>query len=149
MAKYDAYVVGLNEVLRDLRALPKEAQNQLRSASVEIAERHMAPAWRDAAIAYAGPWGPRIADSVKVRRDRLPKVAIGGNRKAFSGGATPTMVRYQSDRGDRSRAGARGRSPAAFGSGTDWIDKRRPYEQAALREWTQAIDRIVTKWNRG
>jgi hypothetical protein len=149
MAKYDAYVVGLNELLRDLRALPKDAQNELRTASVEIAERHMAPVWREAAISYAGPWGQRIADSVKVRRDRLPKVAIGGNRKAFSGGATPTMVRYQSDKGDRSRAGARGRSPAAFGSGTDWIDKRRSYEAAALREWGQAVDQIVRKWNRG
>ena len=53
----DAYISGLNEVLRSFKALPKEAAKELREASVDIAEKHMAPSWREAAM-NAGPWGP-------------------------------------------------------------------------------------------
>lgn len=140
--QYDLAVDGLNEVLRAFRQLPKEASNELRQASQTIADRHMAPAWRDAALNYAGPWGGRIAATVRVRRDRVPAVNIGGNRRAFSGGATPTMVRFPSDAGQ-----VRDSIPPAFGDGTNWIAKARSYQPAAIREWSQAVDRIVRKWD--
>ena len=146
---FDVYVTGLNEVLRAFRALPKEAAGELRDSSVIIAEKYMVPAWREAALG-AGPWGPKIADSVKVKRDRIPAVTIGGNKKVFSGGASATMVRYPSDKGDRARAakGATNRMPAAFRSGTDWISQaRRGYATEAIIEWGHAVDRIVKKWD--
>lgn len=152
---YDLAVDGLNDVLRALRQLPKEASAELRQASQVIADRHMAPAWRNAALNYAGPWGQVIAASVKVKRDRVPAVSIGGNRKAFSGGATPTMVRFPSDKGRRGRSGppkrdADGRIvggvPEAFGAGSDWISKVRSYQPQAIKEWAQAVDRVVGKW---
>lgn len=140
MAKqFDAYVEGLNEVLRAFRNLPKEASNELRTASQDIASRHMAPAWRDAAQG-AGPWADAIADSVKVRRDRVPAVAIGGNRKVLSGGASATMVRYPSSTG-------RKRDSFAPFQNTNWLQDVRAYQPAALREWGQAVDRIVMKWS--
>ena len=141
MAPVEAYVDGLNDVLRAFKALPKEASAELRKSSMEIADRHMAPAWRNAALYYAGPWGPAIADSVRVNRDRVPAVNIGGNRKVFSGGATPTMVRFPSDTGE-----ARG-SFAPFEK-TNWISNVRGYQSDALREWGAAVDRIVSKWDR-
>ena len=140
----DAYISGLNEVLRSFKALPKEAAKELRDSSVVIAERYMAPSWKNAAMG-AGPWGQKIADSVKVRRDRLPSVQIGGNKKVFSGGASATMVRYPSDQG---RGTARpGRvMPPAFEK-TDWIkEAKRGYATEAVIEWTKAVDRIVLKW---
>jgi hypothetical protein len=141
VAIVEAYVDGLNDVLRAFKALPKEASAELRKSSMEIADRHMAPAWRNAALYYAGPWGPAIADSVRVKRDRVPAVNIGGNRKVFSGGATPTMVRFPSDTGE-----ARG-SFAPFEK-TNWISNVRGYHGDALREWGAAVDRIVDKWGR-
>ena len=149
MAKqFDAYVEGLNEVLRAFRRLPKEASAELKTASQQIASRHMVPAWQDAAI-NAGPWGEQIAGSVKAARDRIPAVRIGGNRKVFSGGASATMVRYPSDKGDRGRAakGATNRMPPAFGSGSNWIDNVRNYQPAALQEWGRAVDRVIAKWS--
>lgn len=149
MAKaYDLRVEGLDQLLRDFRKLGKEAAAEMRDASQKIADRYMAPSWRNAALNYAGPWGQAIADSVKVRRDRLPAVNIGGNRKVFSGGATATMVRYPSDKGNRARSGqgARDRMPAAFGSGTNWIEQATGYQDRALEEWSQAVDRIILKW---
>lgn len=150
MAKqYELGVEGLNELLRAFRKLPKEAAAELRTASVRIADRHMVPSWRNAALNYAGPWGQVIADSVRAKRDRLPAVSIGGNRKAFSGGATPTMVRYPADKGSRGRAarGARNRMPAAFGDGSDWISQATGYGPDAIREWGEAVDQIVAKWS--
>lgn len=137
---FDTYVEGLNQVLRAFRALPKEASNELRTASQDIASRHMVPAWQEAARNGAGPWGDVIANSVKVRRDRVPAVQIGGNRKAFSGGATATMVRYPSDSGQK-------RDSFAPFERTDWIRDVRFYQGPALQEWAQAVDRIVAKWS--
>jgi hypothetical protein len=138
--QFDAYIEGLNDVLRAMRALPKEASNELRQASNVIASRHMVPAWQNAALYNAGPWGEAIADSVRVRRDRVPAVQIGGNRKVFSGGATATMVRYPSSSGEAKD------SFAPF-ERTDWLTKTRAYAPAALQEWGAAVDRIVKKWD--
>jgi hypothetical protein len=141
VALVEAYVEGLNDVLRAFKALPKEASAELRSSSMVIAERHMAPAWRNAALYYAGPWGQVIADSVKVKRDRVPAVQIGGNRKVLSGGGTATMVRWPSDTGQ-------GRESFAPFEQTNWISNVRGYQPDALREWGEAVDRIVNKWGR-
>jgi hypothetical protein len=144
---FDTYVDGLNDILRAFRKLPKEASAELRQASQAVADKHMAPAWRQAAINYAGPWGQRIAESVKVKKDRVPAVNIGGARKKFSGGASPTMVRYLSDKGNRGRAGAQKRAPEAFGEGTNWIENVREYQGGAMQEWAKAVDQIVLKWS--
>lgn len=139
MAKmFDSYVEGLNDVLRALRKMPKEANAELRQASRQIADRHMVPAWREAAL-HAGPWGEVIADSVRSKSDRIPAVLIGGNRKAFSGGASATMVRYPSSSGQA-------RESFAPFEQTNWLQYVRAYQPAALQEWAHAVDRIVTKW---
>lgn len=141
-------IEGLNELLRDFRKLGKEAAKELRKSSKTIAERHMVPAWKNAAINGAGAWGTDIANSVRAGSDRVPKVMIGGSRRVTSGGASATMLRYPSDKGDRGRAakGARNRMPAAFGSGTDWIQEARDYQPAAIKEWNDALNRIARKW---
>lgn len=140
MAKtVDVYVDGLNDVLRAFRNLPKEASNELRDASNTIAAQYMAPAWRNAALYNAGPWGGKIAESVKVRRDRVPAVSIGGNRKVFSGGASATMVRYPSDSGQA-------RNSFAPFEATDWMGQVRGYQGAAMTEWGRAVDRVLAKW---
>ena len=149
MAIYESGVSGLNELLRDFRKLGKEAARELRASSKTIAEQHMVPAWKNAALQYAGPWGEDIANSVRAGSDRIPKVMIGSAKKVMTGGASATMVRYPSDKGDRGRAasGARNRMPAAFESGTDWINQARDYQPKALQEWAKAVDRIAFKWN--
>jgi hypothetical protein len=147
MAIYESGVSGLNELLRDFRKLGKEAARELRASSKTIAEQHMVPAWKSAAQQYAGPWGDYIANSVRAGSDRIPKVMIGSAKKVMTGGASATMVRYPSDKGDRGRSGARNRMPPAFGSGTDWISQARDYQPKALQEWAKAVDRIAFKWN--
>jgi hypothetical protein len=136
----DYYVEGLNELLRGLRKLGPEANKELRTASKTIAQSHMVPAWKSAALA-AGPWGQVLSDSVKAGSDRVPKVTIGGNRSRFSGGASPNMVRYPSSTGK-----ARG-SFAPFEQ-TNWIEQAKTYGPSALQEWGKAVDKVIAKWGR-
>lgn len=139
-------IFGLTSLLRDMRNLPKEAQNELRVSSKDIAGRLMVPAYKQAAM-QAGPWGGAIAATVRAKRDRIPSVSIGSNRRAFSGGASPTMVRFPSHAGNQGRSSAT--MPPAFGSGTGWMRSMGKYKGAALREWLDAVDRIKRKFERG
>lgn len=134
----ETYIPGLNDLLRDLRALPKDAAKELRASSATIADRYMVPAWRDAAM-KAGPWGPKLAAGIKAKKDRIPAVQIGGKRKVFSGGASVEMVRYPSSSGQARN------SWAPFTS-TNWIASRRDYQQDALNEWSKAIDDLCARW---
>jgi hypothetical protein len=131
---------GLSALLKDFRALPKEATQELRKASVDIANRHMVPSWKAAAMT-AGKWGPKLAESIRARSDRLPALNVGKDRRAYGGGASTNMVRYPSAFGTRN-------DWAPFGEGSGWIAKRRPYQAQALNEWGQAVDIIVSNWNR-
>ena len=141
MAQVEAYVEGLNDVLRAFKALPKEASTELRKASVRIANQHMAPAWRNAALYNIEPqaWGQAIASSVRVKSDRVPTVNIGYARAALDGGASSIMLRYPTSTGNR-------RNSFAPFEKTDWIGKVKAYQPGALKEWGQAVDEIVRKW---
>jgi hypothetical protein len=141
-------IVGLNNLLRDLRKLDKEAQDELRTASKEIATRLMVPAYQDAAD-QAGPWGAEIAATVKAARDRIPSVSIGSRARRFSGGASPTTVRYPSNSGRQGRSGAQGTMPAVFGLGYGWMKKMGRYKGDALGEWLKAIDRVKRQFEAG
>jgi hypothetical protein len=131
-------IPGLNDLLRDLRYLPKEAAKELRATSAVIADRYMVPSWREAAM-KAGPWGEKLAASVKAKKDRIPAIQIGGNRKVFRGGATANMVRYPSSSGQPRE------SWAPF-TATNWIGQRKDYHQDALNEWSKTIDDICARW---
>lgn len=100
----------------------------------------MVPSWRAAALT-AGNWGPKLAESIRARSDRLPALLVGKDRKAYTGGASTNMVRYPAFLGTRT-------DWPPFGDGTGWMSNRRPYQAQALHEWGQAVDLIVSKWNR-
>jgi hypothetical protein len=136
----DVRIEGLGRLMRALRELPKEAQAEMRDEAAKIAEAHMAPAWR-AAAGEAGPWGERIGSSVRVRRDRIPAVQIGYARRAFSGGASTSMIRYPSHKGpDR----------GAMFTATSWMSGvKRRYIAQAMGDWGESIDRVVRRWNTG
>lgn len=141
---FDVEVEGLNELLRDLRSLPKEANAELRLASQRIASEHMVPAWQSAAQ-QAGPWGDKIAATIKARRDRLPSIVIGAQRPKYSRGATPNVVRYPSDKGI-----SRNADPAAsatFRDGLNWMRFARSYVPKAMQEWGQAVENICDRFN--
>lgn len=157
-------VYGLDKLMRDIRKLPAEAQDELRAASREIAGGAMYRAWYDAAMG-AGRYGPVIAESIKVKKsDRIPSITIGNARKQLSGGASASNVRFPSSEGASGRGGrgtyrgskataGRGRRthpfPVVFGGGTGWLKNMAKYKPEAYKEWLKAVDRIKTKFERG
>jgi hypothetical protein len=144
----DVQIFGLTEMMRDLRRLPKEASDEMRKSSQQIATDLMVPYWK-AAAESAGPWGGRISSTVRAKRDRIPSVSIGSNRRAFSGGASPTAVRYPSHAGGKGRAGAAGTLPPAFGDGFGWMRSMGKYKPEAVKKWLEALDRVKRKFERG
>lgn len=160
----EMHVYGLDKLMRDIRALPAEAQDELRKASQEIAGGAMYRSWRDAAMG-AGRYGPVIADSIKVKKsDRIPSITIGSAKAQLSGGASASNVRFPSSEGAKGRGGrgtyrgskklaGRGRRvhpfPVVFGGGTGWLKNMAKYKPEAYKEWLRAVDRIKAKFERG
>jgi len=141
-------------LLRSLKGLPKEASQELRVEAKQIAEDIVKPIVQRAIRSHAGPYGDKLAKNVRVTRDRVPKVAIGSRRKAYSGGATSIQIRYGTivgpyktgnagQRSGREQTWARNTSPG-------WTDAAaREYVPPAFHAWETAVEHIVTKWNRG
>ena len=148
----DMQVPGLRAFMRDLNSLDKEANKQLRAASIDIARRYMVPAWSMAAL-EAGSWGDKILRTVKAKSDRIPVVIIGSNRRAYSGGASVNQVRNASSFGVSKRGRKNPKAAgaiAAFGTGTGWMKGVGDgYKEPAMREWASAAEKVVDLYNNG
>lgn len=73
-------IEGVRETLRALSLLPKNANDQLRDASMELA-RELADRARIDGASHGGPQGRLVAETVKAKRDRVPVVEAGGTRR--------------------------------------------------------------------
>ena len=142
------------KLLRSLKGLPKEASQELRVEAKKIAEDIVKPKVQKAILSHTGPFGPKLAKNVRVTRDRIPKVAIGSKRKAYSGGASSTQIRYGTVVGPYTtstggtRHGAEQLWPRDVTPG--WTDAAaRDYTPPAFEAWETAVTSIVTKWNKG
>jgi hypothetical protein len=141
-------------LLRALKGLPKEASQELRVEAKQIAEDIVKPSFQRAIRNHAGPFGDKLAKNVRVTRDRVPKVAIGSRRKAYSGGASSIQIRYGTVVGPyrTANAGVRhGREQMWARNVTPgWTDAAaRDYTPPAFQAWDKAVESIVTKWNKG
>lgn len=132
---------GLNAMNRALSKFGKDANAELRDESQRIADNIMVPAFKTAAMSVEH-WGSALADGIRSKRDRVPAVNIGYQRAAVSGGASTNMLRYPSASGDG------GHSFAPFVR-TDWVKEATGYKRDAMDAWSEALDRVVDKWNRG
>lgn len=72
---------GARETLRAFNALPKNANDELRDRTKEIATK-VAQSAKDAGI-RAGSQAALVSRSVKVKRDRVPAVQAGGGSPAL------------------------------------------------------------------
>lgn len=139
---------GLNSVLRAVRSFGTEANAELRDASQRIADKVMVPAFRRRAGSVPS-WGDVLADSIRVRRDRVPAVNIGYKRKVTSGGASTVTLRYATDTGTRRPGGDPPRGPAPFQK-TNWLTRAAAeYKEPAMTEWGDTLTALVRKWNGG
>jgi hypothetical protein len=98
---------GLQETIKAVQGLEREyerpaANKELRAAAKECATPLAADLVR-AALASGVPVAPRVAQSIRVKSDRLPVIQIGGAKKVGTGkrGAAAALV-WGSEQGPKS-----------------------------------------------
>jgi hypothetical protein len=138
-------VEGLNETLRVLRSLPKEAQAEIRDAAGKIAALQAA---RISAGAGHSAQSKHVAASIRVRRDRIPSIAIGGNAKApvarHSGRQLPTMGQLLF--GSEFGAANNWRFPPS--SDSYWLFQGlKAVHPVVVATWAASVDQIANKWS--
>lgn len=146
-------------LLRAMKALPKEAQTELRQESINITDRIIIPVVKDAIRLHTGNYATKLNESIRAGRDRIPKVIIGKKRKPlYSGGANTVMLKYGSIVGEyktRTQIGTwvtRGEHVQTWASQIipGWTKTAAiGYTQPAFRAWESEIETIVKEWNWG
>lgn len=108
---------GLTETLKAVQGLEREferpaANAELRGAAGDCANR-LVPELVAAAGSSGVPVAPRVARSIRVKRDRLPVVSIGGGmRVGRSGGSAGALV-WGSEQGPKGEINHFGVPPGA------------------------------------
>jgi len=134
-------IKGLNQLLRVMNKLPKDLQNDVRDASVAIADSLVASAQNAAHT----PLTQLAASGLKVKRDRVPVVRVGRNKvrtgvketdifygAEFGGRKRPTTMQFLEHRGKRGYF----LYPTARANG-------RKYSEL----WAGAVDKAFKQWD--
>jgi hypothetical protein len=136
---------GVRETLAAFRTLPKEASDELRTAAGEIA-RDLAV---DAAAAgrAEGHQAALVAGTVKVARDRVPVVQVGGTRRLGRRRVPAWKLLFGSEFGSNRFT----QFPRAH-QGSDGIWFFPTIEANAgpiAARWRQAADNVIAAFTRG
>ena len=143
-------IEGAGETLRALNQLDKDANNAARDSAVKIAEV-MAGYIRTAGQIRPDKRDRNLASTVRVNRDRLPSVSIGGRANPkVSGGGTPGNLIFGMEFGAYKPANAwrfppRTR-PLNRGNAGYWIyPTARRIQPEIVGLWYAAMDTILRK----
>lgn len=145
MAKKELMVTvridGLRETLAALRALPKDASNELRTAALEIS-KELATAAGESGTREGGQ-AALVATTVKARRDRVPVVVAGGTKRLGSNRAPAYKLLFGSEFGaDRFE-----QYRPHVGRGSYWFFRTIEDEETEIAErWLTAADEIIRKF---
>jgi hypothetical protein len=136
-------ITGVRETLKAFKDLPKQAADELRTASGKIAE-FMATTARSRG-SMSSSRSSLVAGTVKVARDRVPVVQVGGS-KALGTRRTPAWKMLFGDEfGARSFPQFR----AHRGSKGYWFFSSIEGNESRIdTEWNAAADEIVRKWSK-
>lgn len=150
-------VAGTREALAAFRGLPKEASNQLRTAAGKIATSLAASAKQASNI---DAQAAAVGTTIKVARDRVPSVQVGGSKRVTSSRAPAYALLFGSEFGADSRYGWYAASKYGDSAGHQfsqhqgrngrWFFPTLEREVPdAMREWKRAVDTLVSWWGSG
>jgi hypothetical protein len=130
---------AIQGVQSDLRP---DANNELRDNAGKSAEE-----LRNELIAAAGssgvPVAPRVARSIKVKRDRIPVVSIGGGMRVGREGAPAGVLVWGSEQGPKGAINHWGVPP----SSGYWIAPAvKRYEGKALDNFRRGVAAVFRKY---
>lgn len=146
-ATFAVEVEGLTETLKALRGVQKDlrmsANGEIRDAAARCSEELVG--YLGTAAASSGvPVAPRVARSLKVKRDRYPSVSVGGTERVGRGGAIAAKLVWGSEHGPATMPNRFGVPP----SGGYWIAPAvaRFKEGPAVSQFTAAIARVFRRY---
>lgn len=145
---------GMRQTLAAFRHLPKDANNELRDASMRIATL-LADSAKNASKIDAQ--SAAVGTTVRAIRDRVPVVQAGGARRVTSSGARAFEILFGSEFGMNRRSGwyaslrygrSEGRQFSPHrGQRGRWFFPTVEREQVrVVAEWDRAADAIVRKF---
>jgi inorganic triphosphatase YgiF len=152
-------IENVRETLKAFGQMPKDANDALRDASLDLAQE-LAAAARADGMANGGPQGRLVAQTVKAKRDRVPVVEAGGTRRLGRHRSPAYGLVFASVFGMTRRSGWY----ASPRYGTSSNRQYRPHggraacwffpviEQNAAeisRRWNAAADEVVRKFSEG
>lgn len=89
-----------------------------------------------------------VAQTIKVNRDRVPNLSIGGSKAVTSSGANAGIILFGSEFGSNKYKQFPRRSPKdGKGNAGYWIFPTLKMMQPRIREkWVQGVDKIREEW---
>lgn len=135
---------GARQTLKAFKDLPKEANDSLRKRSQELAQS-LATRVQSAARSDS-PQSALIAPTVKARRDRVPVIAAGGNKKVGRNKKPAHKVMFGSEFGsNRLRQFRPHRGSASY-----WFFKTVEENQTEIADaWRKVADDIEREFSDG
>jgi hypothetical protein len=134
-------ISGVREVLNALRALPKEANAEIRDKALEIAQ-HIAAEAKQAGF-NEGSQAALVATTVRAAKDRLPTVVAGGNKKLGSNRKPAYKLLFGSEFGSNRYPQYR----PHLGRDSYWFFRTVDDNQAEIsRMWLEAADEIIKRF---
>ena len=96
---------GIFETLKAVQAVQADLRpgvnNELREAADDAARSILVPELVQAAASSGVPVAPRVARSIRVKRDRVPVVSIGGATRVGATGAQAAALVWGSEQGPK------------------------------------------------
>lgn len=136
-------VEGMRETLDALKALPKEANAAIRDASKELAQS-LATKIKLAAGRDRSPQARLVASTLKVKRDRVPVIEVGGTKRIGRHRVEAHELLFGAEFGSHRFKQFHKRHTGTTGS---WFFPTVEREQAEIiAAWDQAADEIVTRF---
>lgn len=132
---------GVFETLRALNKLPKDANDEIRKASLELSRKLAAKAI--ASGHREGRQAAIVATTVKARRDRVPVVVAGGMKKIGRNRKPAYKLLFGSEFGSNKLE----QYKPHLGRGSYWFFKTvEDNAEEISREWNKAADEVVRKF---
>lgn len=136
-------VSGMRETLAAFKALPKDASDALRDASKELAES-LVTSIKQAAGRARQPQATILGATVKVRRDRVPVIIVGGTKRIGRNKVPAWRILFGGEFGSNRYRQFHQRHTGTEGT---WFFPTVERDKAQIADaWDKAADEIVTRF---
>lgn len=140
-------IENLRATLRAFNELPKDASNELRDEAGKIAGKMAG--WIESGARESSRQAALVAGTVKVRRDRVPVVEIGGAKKVGTGSGRRKGKAFEILFGANFGARTYRQFRPWAGKGNDFFVFKQieAHEREIENDYLDAADRVLAKWS--